>query len=113
MYNNIKTLKKQSLKSERKKAKSLGVTCVPGSGCSKRKGDHYNDHFLIEQKDTTRNSFSIKKETYLKIYKEASDLGKSPVLNIDFKDPTGDVELYAITREDFIYLMECKKRDLG
>lgn len=109
----IKNLKKQSLKSEKKKSKSLGSKLTKASGAGKQKGDHILPHFLVEQKDTVNESFSLHVDTFLKILREASAINKSPALNINFNTRHGSNEVYVITREDFDYLQECYRKDLG
>ena len=82
---------KHGLKAEKKTAKRMGGTVVPGSGCGEyRKGDITHEDYLIENKSTLNRSLSLKLDWLLKIRQEAFEKIKIPALSIQFCDRSGN-----------------------
>lgn len=75
---------------ERLIAKRVGGTTTPGSGALEgAKGDLRVGSFLVENKSSTNDSFSIKKDHLYKIYQEALEVSKSPALSFQFVNSHG------------------------
>lgn len=75
---------------EKSLAKRLGGSVTPGSGAlDGAKGDVKVGDFLIENKTSTRDSFSIKKDHLYKIYQESLEVTKTPALAIQFVNSEG------------------------
>lgn len=72
-------------KAEKYAAKRMNATAQPGSGAlDGAKGDFSTADFLLENKATIGDSYSLKLETWAKIYHEAQAVGKNPALSIQF-----------------------------
>ena len=81
-------------KAEGSIAKRLKGELRPGSGAlDGAKGDMLlaspSFTFLMENKTTLGESFSVKKEWVLKIYQEALETNKTPALSFQFVDALG------------------------
>lgn len=75
---------------EKSLAKRLGGSLTPGSGAlDGAKGDVKVGNFLIENKTTTNDSFSVKKDHLYKIYQESLEVSKTPALAIQFVTDEG------------------------
>lgn len=72
-----------------------------------RKGDVRSEDLLIEAKATDKASYSIKKQIWEKIRREALLDGRMPVLAIQIQDRN----LVVLDEEDLLALLP--KRDLG
>lgn len=97
----------RSQKQERRLAKTLEGTPTAASGAFwSRKGDVRSSRLLVEAKTTEKASYSIKKEIWEKIRKEALLDGRMPVLAIQIQDRN----LVVIDEEDFLALTN---RDMG
>lgn len=84
-------------KAEGSIAKRLKGELRPGSGSLEgAKGDLLLDSptfsFLMENKTTLGESFSMKKDWLLKIYQEALETNKTPALSFQFVDTLGKSE---------------------
>ena len=92
---------KQSLKHEKRLAKTLGGKRSAASGAFwSRKGDVRSEDLLIEHKWTGKKQVTIKSEVLKKITKEAILDSRTPVLGIHL-----DGENYVILgEEDFLEL---------
>lgn len=78
---------------EKALAHRLGGRQTPGSGAlAGAKGDVEVRQFLIENKTSMGDSFSVKKQVLLKIYGEAMESGKVPALAFQFVTPDGKSE---------------------
>lgn len=82
-------------KAERKAAKRQGADLIAGSGCSDlNKGDARLDgsefDWLLENKATEKNSYSLKYETLLKILDESRGQGRLPALTLQFATADGN-----------------------
>lgn len=86
MYNPFqkKSVKSQSLRSEKRLAKRLGGFRTPASGAI-IKGDIRTAAYLIEQKDTSKSSFHLTTQILMKLCKEAYSAGKKPMLIVQFE----------------------------
>lgn len=97
----------RSYKQERRLAKTLDGKPTAASGAFwSRKGDVRSDGLLVEAKTTEKASYSIKKEIWEKIRKEALLDGRMPVLAIQIQDRN----LVVLDEEDFLALTN---RDMG
>ncbi len=68
----------------------MGGTPTPGSGAlAGAKGDVRKGDFLLENKSSQSDSFSVKKDHLHKIYQEALESAKTPGLCFQFVSPTG------------------------
>lgn len=89
---------------ERKDAKLFGNKPTPGSGSKWfAKGDSKGEKFLIENKTTDKNNFTIKGQVWEKIEKEALLERRVPILSVQFGDR--NVELVILSKNDFIELL--------
>jgi hypothetical protein len=76
---------KRSKLQERRAAASYGGSTTPGSGSGWiRKADVRTDHFLIECKTTTKESYSLKFADLDKLCKQALTDDKVPVFEIEY-----------------------------
>lgn len=81
---------RQGRKAETKIAKRLGATQTPGSGSLEgAKADMSKGDFLIENKSSLNDSFSVKKDQLYKIYQEALEISKTPALSFQFVNSEG------------------------
>lgn len=77
-------------KAEKALATRLKGQQTPGSGAlAGAKGDVHVGQFLFENKSSTSDSFSVKKDVLLKIYHEALEVGKKPALSFQFVNSEG------------------------
>ena len=77
-------------KAEGSLAKRLGGSVTPGSGAIEgAKGDVRVGNFLVENKTSTNDSFSVKKDHLYKIYQEALEVSKVPALAFQFVNAEG------------------------
>lgn len=91
-------------KKEQKDAKDFEARRTPRSGgIWFAKGDSNNEEFLIENKTSKHNSFSIKQSVWRKLEREALTSGKLPLLSIEFGDQ--QTELVIMSRDDFISML--------
>lgn len=77
------SVKEKSQLNEARLSKLLGFTLQPGSGCSPwigRKGDGITDDFLVECKETVGTRIAVTEKILEKIFREAVEAGKSPIL---------------------------------
>lgn len=92
-FTNQRTRKNVGRVAEKRSAKRLGVRAQPGSGATEgAKGDIKLPTLLVECKSTQKESFSLKREWLHKIYKEAREVNREPVLQIMFVDNMGRAE---------------------
>lgn len=68
-------------------------------------GDIKNEDFLIECKQTAKKSYSLKKETWDKIAKEALFMYRLPMMSLQIQD----LDLVVFSKEDFIRFLHHKK----
>jgi hypothetical protein len=95
-------------KQEKRLAKQVSGTRPAASGAFwTRKGDVRTEDLLIEAKQTDKASYSIKKQIWDKIRREALLDGRTPVLAIQIQDRN----LVVLDEEDFLELRSL--RDLG
>lgn len=96
-------MKKQWEKKEKRDAGDFGGKRTPRSGGMWfAKGDSKSDKYLIENKTTAKESFSIKAHIWQKIEKEALLSHRAPMLSIEFgKDK---IELIIMNKDDFLTL---------
>lgn len=102
---------KHGQKSERKTAKRIDGAVRPGSGSVEgAKGDIMTHSYLLENKCTSKRSFSVKIEWLQKITKEAREEGKLPGLSIQFVDYHGNSKPHGrwvmIPESEFIDMIE-------
>lgn len=71
---------------EQRRARELKGQRQPGSGSGRRKGDIRTSDTIEEIKQTTKKSFSIKLDDWLKLAKYASKEGKEPSMLIIFEN---------------------------
>jgi hypothetical protein len=106
-------IKRKSQKQENRTAKEFGGRTQPASGAIPTlKGDvrtgettpSFNStDFLIENKFTDKASYSLKKQIWEKIEKEAlKDNLRIPLMQIDIQDK----ELVLLNKSDFLSLIE-------
>lgn len=94
-------MKKWELK-EKSDAKTFGGRRVKGSGNQwSAPGDVKTDTFLIDSKQTEKNSYSISLKTWDKLCSEALFSYRIPLLSIQIKDK----ELIVMEKEDFLKLI--------
>jgi len=75
--------KTTSQKNEKRLAGEIGFKLTPGSGNQvwpKGKGDGCLSDFMFELKETQGSSLSINSQVIGKLYREAHDVGREPVL---------------------------------
>jgi len=71
------------------------------SGAGFWKGDHYDKHWLIEEKATGGKQIAVKRAWWEKIAAEALQEGKRPLLLLRFLGPGGTLELVCMSPEDW------------
>lgn len=97
-------MSKQWEDKEKKDAKALGAKRTPRSGgLWFAKGDSKSERFLIENKTTAKNSYSINNKIWEKIKKEALLEGRVPLLSVEFGDKKHEV--IVIDKNDFIEML--------
>jgi hypothetical protein len=106
-------IKRKSKKQEEATAKQFGGKVQPASGAmyfakadvrTGETGVGFNDSdFLIENKYTDKASYSLKKQIWEKIEKEAlKDNMRTPLMQIDIQDK----QLVVLNKSDFLSLIE-------
>ena len=96
--------KVKAMDREKKLAKRLGGYAQPGSGSGDQKGDIITDVYLIDDKFTGKNSYTISTKTLDKLTREANSHDKKPILLIKFTcrvPPFVDNEWCLIRQDDF------------
>lgn len=89
---------------ERRDAKILGNKPTPRSGgLWFAKGDSKGEKFLVENKTTDKENFTIQGKVWQKIYNEALIEGRMPLLSIEFGGKK--VELVIMDKNDFITML--------
>jgi hypothetical protein len=77
-------------KAEKIAAKRVGAVLTPGSGVIEgAKGDYKLGDFLIENKTTQSESYTLKQGTLHKIYQEALERTKVPALAVQYVNSQG------------------------
>lgn len=90
-------------KRENRLAKELGGRTTVNSGAAFHQNDVITDEVEIEDKTTTKGSFTLKADYLLEVEQKCK-VGKMPVLTVHF-ETTG--EAYAVIKfADFKYLIE-------
>lgn len=89
----IKTLRKRSQKQEQKRIEAIGGRVHTGSGALPyRKSDGSTEHWRMENKFTTAQSYSVTLKDLLKLRGECQGY-QNPVFNVEFQDKhTGAVK---------------------
>jgi len=96
--------KRRSKLQEARTAKDFRGRVTPASGSQwHSKGDVKTKNWLIECKTTTKQSYSLKVQTWHKIWKEAMSEGRDPLMVIDFAED--DTSLVVIDKEDFLAIL--------
>jgi hypothetical protein len=89
---------------EKKDSERLGSRRTPRSGGFwSNKGDHKDQYFLYDSKDTAAKSYILASKTWQKIYSEAIKEKRMPALSIRLG--TGE-ELIVLSLADFTLLKE-------
>lgn len=97
-------LKRPWQKKEKRDSKDFGGSQMPKSGGSWWKpGDIKTEKFLIDSKLSKHNRFSVTKDMWSKIFKEALLNRRLPLLSIKFSDE--DIELVILSKEDFLTII--------
>lgn len=100
--------KRRSKIQEARAARDFGGRTQPASGSQwHSKGDVRTPKWLIECKTTTKNSYSLKAETWRKIETEAMLDGRDALMEIEFID--WGVSLIVLDKNDFLALMNYDK----
>lgn len=73
---------------ELKLAKKFSGTRIRGSGCGAQKGDIRSEKYLIEAKETSKDSYTLDIQKLLKLTREAFRAQRIPVFCIQFGDNT-------------------------
>lgn len=90
---------------ERKDAKLFGAKGTPRSGgLWFAKGDSKSEKYLIENKTTEKENFTIQGTVWQKIYNEALIESKLPLLSVAFGEK--QTELIVMDLNDFVQLIE-------
>ena len=98
-------MKRQWSEKEKKDAKEFGSRRTPRSGgLWFWKGDVSNDVYLIEDKTSGKNSFSITARVWKKIEREALLSHRIPLMSLEFGDDK--IELVVISKDDFLASMK-------
>lgn len=96
---------KQWQAKEKKDSKLFGGTRTPRSGgLWFAKGDVKSDVYLIENKTSTKERFSITAKLWEKINNEALITKRIPIMSLEFGKEK--VELVVLDKNDFIILMK-------
>lgn len=97
--------KKKWSDKEKKDAKLFGGKPTPRSGgLWFAKGDSKSEYFLIENKTTDKENFTIQGKVWEKIFNEAIINSRTPMLSIMFGEKKN--ELIVLDKNDFISLIE-------
>lgn len=81
--------KQTGRKAEARFAKRHGARPTPASGAASSKGDARVGRWLVEHKNTVKESLSVKVRWLRKIAYEASMSGAKPALVVSFSDESG------------------------
>jgi len=96
----LSNIKKKSRKRELKGAEEIEGKAHPGSGnVWYKKGDFSNEFIFVEDKFTTKNTYTLTCKTLEKVERQAKEDLKIPVLKIGF---TNHKQEYAIIRDIYI-----------
>jgi len=102
--------KKQWDEKEKKDAKLFGARRTPRSGgIWFAKGDSKSDQFLIENKTTVNERFSITAQVWEKISKEALLTSRVPLLSVEFGKKKH--EIVVMDKNDFDVLLQALKKE--
>lgn len=102
-------MKNKWQKKEINDAKDFGAKqTIRSGGLWFSKGDSKSDDFLIENKTTDKESFSIKAEIWEKISKEALLCNRVPMLSIEFGKKSH--EIVVLDKGDFIEILNKIKK---
>jgi hypothetical protein len=106
-----KNFKRKSKKLEESGAKDIGGRVHAGSGNTwSNKSDFSNENYLVEDKFTEKNFFSVTLSVLTKLESQAKRVGKIPILRIVF-EPYG--YKYAILREcDCTHMIDAQIEEL-
>jgi hypothetical protein len=97
------------IKKENQDAKDFHGKRTPRSGgLWSFKGDIKSDRFLIESKQTEKKGFTITKKLWNKIYQEAIESRKLPLLSIQIDD----VDIVVLDKNDLLMLLEGNGRNV-
>lgn len=67
-------------------SKQIGGKATPGSGCFwNKRGDGQSEEFLLEDKFTNKEAYSLKLSILKKLESQAKKIGKIPVLRFGFE----------------------------
>lgn len=90
---------------EKQDAKDFGGKVVRGSGNQWfRPGDVKTERFLIENKTTHHESFSITQKLWTKIWVEATLNHRIPLLSLKLEQE--NTELVVLSKNDFLTLLQ-------
>jgi hypothetical protein len=96
-------------KAEKAAAGRLGASLRPGSGAlDGAKGDYEVGDFLMENKTTQSESYTLKQATLHKIYQESLERTKKPALAVQFVNARGQSE----KRDRWVMIPESVFNDL-
>lgn len=91
-----------SIKSEKRSAKELGLKLTKNSGACTMKGDMYNDSIMLEEKSTSKAFFRLSSKILAKLFKEASQVDRIPILLIKFlHTPSLDTSVFIMSLLDY------------
>ena len=89
-------------KKEKKDAKAFGGKRVKASGSLwYAPGDVKTDRFIIDSKDTSKDSFSLNKHKLLKLYDEGLFLERIPMMSINISG----MEVCVFFKDDILKLL--------
>lgn len=92
---------KRSQIQEKRAAKDYSGSVTPGSGNGWiHKADVHSQYLLVECKTTTKKSYSIKEEDFMKLYYQAIIENKLPVFEIEFAE--SGRTLIVLDKNDFL-----------
>lgn len=105
-----RNFKRKSKKLEESGARDIGGRTHPGSGNTwSKKSDFSNENYLVEDKFTEKDFFSITLSVLTKLESQAKRIGKVPVLRFVFEP---DSHKYAVLREcDCIHMLDAEIED--
>jgi hypothetical protein len=92
---------KRSKLQERRAARDYNGVTTPGSGNGwKQKADVHTDNYLIECKTTTKKSYSLDIEVFIRLFFQAVIENKDPLMEIEFASHSKT--LVIMDKEDFL-----------